>query len=261
MGIGLRAVTRRNVIAVAIGTLLAGAPLLAFDFWLNGLIDRQGQEDIDTSAKRAVALAESRVNQVTAALDRPRRAWRGFLPCRQRGNDAARHLRHRADQGSGADWRRWGDALHRSRLAARRAQVLSSEPLFGAKGYTLDIVQVGNGEHMVRLRRKIDAGPRASRRWCRRCCSCRRCPPNGGPFSAKRRDVTRDGHVIGIAGEGSPAPTTWSPAACVRTNTASRSKISIPRASSRWPSHEDFERLGIFAASGVALLLVGVWPY
>ena len=50
MGLVVRAFTRRNIIAIAVGVLLAGAPLVAFDFWLGGLIDRQGQEEVDTSA-------------------------------------------------------------------------------------------------------------------------------------------------------------------------------------------------------------------
>ncbi len=43
MGLVVRVFTRRNLIAIAIGVLLAAAPLVAFDFWLDGLIDRQGQ--------------------------------------------------------------------------------------------------------------------------------------------------------------------------------------------------------------------------
>ena len=69
MGSIVRASTRRNIIAIAVGVLLAGAPLVAFELWLGGLIDRQGQAEVETSAKRAIALAESRVTQVVGALD------------------------------------------------------------------------------------------------------------------------------------------------------------------------------------------------
>ncbi len=50
MGRFVRAFTRRNIIAVTVGVLLVGAPLVAFDFWLGGLIYRQGQEEVETSA-------------------------------------------------------------------------------------------------------------------------------------------------------------------------------------------------------------------
>jgi hypothetical protein len=69
MGRFLRALTRRNVIVIVVDVLLAGAPLVRFDFWVGAVIDRQGPEEVETSAKRAISLAESRVNQVMDALD------------------------------------------------------------------------------------------------------------------------------------------------------------------------------------------------
>ena len=69
MGLLARAFTRRNLFAIAAGVFLVGAPLIAFDFWLGGVIDRQGQAEADASAKRAIALAESRTTAVIAALD------------------------------------------------------------------------------------------------------------------------------------------------------------------------------------------------
>ena len=77
MGLIVRALTRKNIFAIVVGVLLAGAPLLAFDFWLGGLIDRQGQEEVDTSAKRAIGLAEFRVTQVIASARRSGGARRG----------------------------------------------------------------------------------------------------------------------------------------------------------------------------------------
>ena len=53
MRLVVRVFTRRNLIAIAIGVLLAAAPLVAFDFWLDGLIDRQGQAEVATAARRA----------------------------------------------------------------------------------------------------------------------------------------------------------------------------------------------------------------
>jgi hypothetical protein len=42
MGSTVRAFSRRNLIAIAAGALLAGVPLIAFDFWLGSMINRQG---------------------------------------------------------------------------------------------------------------------------------------------------------------------------------------------------------------------------
>ena len=52
----MRAVSRRNIIAVVVGGLLAGIPLFAFNYWLEGLIDRQGEVEVGPAAKRAIAL-------------------------------------------------------------------------------------------------------------------------------------------------------------------------------------------------------------
>jgi sensor c-di-GMP phosphodiesterase-like protein len=80
MGLVLRALTRRNLVAIFVGVLLAGAPLLALDFWLDGLIERQGQAEITTAARRAVALANSRLQVVIEALDNL--AAQGVNSCR-----------------------------------------------------------------------------------------------------------------------------------------------------------------------------------
>ena len=69
MGLFVRAFTRQSVIAIAVGVLVAGTPLVVFNFWLSGVIDRQGQEETENSARRAVTFAESRIAQVVSALD------------------------------------------------------------------------------------------------------------------------------------------------------------------------------------------------
>src|ERR1700693_4707004 len=79
-GRGVRGFSRKNLVAIALGVVLAGAPLLAFNYWLSGLIERQGQDEVGTSAKRAIMLAETRVSHVIAALDDL--AARGVDSCR-----------------------------------------------------------------------------------------------------------------------------------------------------------------------------------
>src|SRR5476649_1942945 len=69
MGSVVRAFSRRNLIAIAAGVMLAGAPLVAFDFWLDRLIDTQGGEQVSAAARRAVSLAEARLNQTIGALN------------------------------------------------------------------------------------------------------------------------------------------------------------------------------------------------
>ena len=85
----MRGSARKNLLAIVAGAVLAAGPLLAFNYWLNRLIDRQGQEEIDTSASRAISLAEARVNSVTEALDAL--ATQGVEACRPSQIEAMRY--------------------------------------------------------------------------------------------------------------------------------------------------------------------------
>src|SRR5690242_1117457 len=65
----VRALTRQNLIAIAVGALLAGASLLAFNLWIGHLVDAEGRRAIDNAAQRAVSVANARLSQALAALD------------------------------------------------------------------------------------------------------------------------------------------------------------------------------------------------
>ena len=69
MGRFVRALTRRNLIAIAAGVVLAGVPLLAFNLWIGSLVDGQGQREITNAAMRAVSVANARLSQALTALD------------------------------------------------------------------------------------------------------------------------------------------------------------------------------------------------
>ena len=88
MGLIVRELTRKKIFAVFVGVFIAGTPVLAFDLWLSGLVDRQGQEEVDTSAKRAISLAEFRVTQVVGTLDDL--AKHGVNNCEPRNIEAIR---------------------------------------------------------------------------------------------------------------------------------------------------------------------------
>ncbi|HEY7231744.1 MAG TPA: CSS-motif domain-containing protein, partial [Pseudolabrys sp.] len=69
MGFFARAVTRQSLFAIVVGAVLAGGPFTAFNLWLDNLIERQGESEVGTAAKRAIALAEARVSDAVNALD------------------------------------------------------------------------------------------------------------------------------------------------------------------------------------------------
>ncbi|MEA2993408.1 MAG: hypothetical protein QOD40_2328 [Alphaproteobacteria bacterium] len=60
---------RQKVVAAVAGVALASVGLLAFNYWLNDLIGRQAQEEVEQLAKRKVVLAENRVGRVIATLE------------------------------------------------------------------------------------------------------------------------------------------------------------------------------------------------
>jgi sensor c-di-GMP phosphodiesterase-like protein len=59
----------RKVIAIAVGILLAGAPLVGLNYWVDGLLVRQSANDVETFARRSINLTNARLGMALAALD------------------------------------------------------------------------------------------------------------------------------------------------------------------------------------------------
>ncbi len=70
----------RKLLAVAVGILLAGAPIAGLNFWVDGLVVRQSASDVETFARRSLNLAEMRLGSALTALDAL--AARGVDGCR-----------------------------------------------------------------------------------------------------------------------------------------------------------------------------------
>src|SRR5262245_38566586 len=51
------------------GVLLLGLPSAAFNYRLNGVVERQGQDELDAAARRTIALADSRFTRAMTLLD------------------------------------------------------------------------------------------------------------------------------------------------------------------------------------------------
>ena len=258
MGLVLRAFTRRNLVAVIVGVLLAGAPLLALDFWLNGLIERQGQAEITTAARRAVALANSRLQQVIEALDNL--AAQGVDSCRP---DAIVAMRHAAFSAMpikevalvGPDGQTQCTHLN---LPLGQRNLTASVLLVGAEGYTVDIVQiVQNAQPMVRLRRKVGAGPNEIAALVPALLFLPQVSMEGNPFSAYARIVTHDGTVIGFTGERPKGADARFAVKVPSEKFGFEAEIVAPRG--MLPAeHAGLKWLGLFSAGGIAIILVFV---
>jgi sensor c-di-GMP phosphodiesterase-like protein len=253
MGSALRAVSRKNFLAIFAGVLIAGVPLIAFNIWLGSLIERQGQDEADTSARRAISVAESRVSQVVRTLDDL--AAVGVDSCRsedvtllRRAAFATTPIKEIAVLDPD------GKPLCTDPdLPQGERKILSSEPLGGAAGYTFDIVLLGNGERGVRLRRKVTVGPNSIAALIPAALFLPMVSTNGGPFSAYASVTTPGGVMIGASGEAS----TRDPFVSRLTSERYGFKVAIalPR-EIVLGGRADMQRLGLFATSAIALLLI-----
>jgi len=201
MGFFVRAFSRRNIFAIAVGVFLAGVPLIAFNFWLDGLIEKQGEAEVGTSARRAIALAEARVRDAIGALDGL--ATRGIASCGPAEIEAMRYAAfHTIPVKEIAVVT--GDAetlCTELGLPLGERTMISSELLVGAAGYSLDIIKLATGERMVRLRRQVGSGPNGIAALVPATLFLPQVSTQGNPFSAYARIMTRQGSVIGQVGE------------------------------------------------------------
>jgi sensor c-di-GMP phosphodiesterase-like protein len=253
----VRAFSRKNLIAIAAGVVLAGAPMIALNYWIDWLVDSQGGEQVTTGARRAVSLAEARLNQTIHALDEL--AAKGVNSC---GPGHIETMRQAAFNTStikevaiiGPD----GQTLctHQGPQLGQR-KVMSSEPLSGAEGYTLDIVQIANGQRMVQLRHAAGAGSNALAALVPVILLLPQVTVDGSPFSAYAQISTRDGILIGSTGA-RPADTDAGLAAAAKSaKLGIESEILIPREMVP-AAHTSLKWLGMFAA-GVVITIVAAF--
>lgn len=252
MGRVVRALSRRNLVAIAIGVLLAGAPLLAFNFWLGGVIDRQGQDEVDTSARRAIALAEARVTQVVNALDAL--AARGVVSCRPGDRETMRKASFDTTPIKeisiiGPDGQTLCTDLG---LPLGQRKVVSTEPLVGTD-YLFDILDIENGPRMARLRRP--AGDHAIAALVPSLLFLPQVSTQGGPFSAYAHIATRSHVSIGAVGE---RPRLDADQVFRATATSDKFGFAVEILTPRGrvtADQTDLKWLGMFAAAAIALIV------
>ncbi len=257
MGLIVRELTRKNIFAVFVGVFIAGTPVLAFDLWLSGLIDRQGQEEVDTSAKRAISLAEFRVTQVIGTLDDL--AKRGVNSCEPGNIEAMRQANFDAAPIKevaiiGPDGQTLCTDLG---LPLGNRKLVASEPLFGAAGYSIEIVRLERGQVMVRLRRTIGAGPNGIAALVPAFLFLPQVSSQGDPFSAYAHITTANGAMIGNIGTRPKIDAAVFAASLKSDKFGFDAEISMSR-SSVIAGHAELKWLGMFA-TGAIILALGVF--
>ena len=257
MGSLVRAFSRRNLIAIAAGVMLAGAPLVALDFWLDRLIDTQGSEQVAHAARRAVSLAEARLNQTIGALNEL--AAKGVGSCESSHVELMQQAAfNTATVKEIAIIGPEGQTLctHVGPPLGQR-KVIISEPLRGAEGYSLDIVQIVDGQRMVQLRRAAGAGPNALAALVPVTFLLPQVTVDGSPFSAYAQVSTRDGILIGSTGQRPEHTETAFSFAVKSAQLGMESEIAVPREMVP-TSHANLRWLGIFAA-GIVITVLAIF--
>ena len=195
MGFFVRAVSRRNIIAIVVGALLAGVPLIAFNFWLDSLIDRQGEAEVEHRRQARHRACRGPRQDAVGALDDL--AARGVNSCEPGQIEAMRlcRIQHDSCQGnrrSSAPTERRCAPISACRSASGRCSPPSRWSAL--TGYSV--------RHHCSCRAAsawCDCGarsalvPTALPLWCRRRCSLPQVSTQGGPFSGYARIVTRAG--------------------------------------------------------------------
>lgn len=148
----------KKLIAVVAGALIVGTPVALFNYWLNGLILEQIRDEVDSTARRSITLAEGRISQAMSALDDLAR--RGVATCDAEHLDALRrsNLDHSGIaefsvlDGSGRTLCSDLGVVLRHRVTLTTKQVADNNML-------LDVMSVDEGpQRMLRVRRPVGSG-------------------------------------------------------------------------------------------------------
>lgn len=198
MGIVLRGLSRRNIVAIAAGIVCAGVPLIAFDFWLGGFVDRRAQAELSIAARRAVALVGTRVAQAAASLDAV--TAQGIDSCGPSAIDAMRRAAFDAPPVKeiaivGPD----GKSLcSGSGLPPVPRTLIFTRQL--ANDQSLDVLRVPGGDTMIGLRRKLGAEGRQIAALMPAALLLPQASIEGSEGSAFIKLVAPGGILVGVAG-------------------------------------------------------------
>jgi sensor c-di-GMP phosphodiesterase-like protein len=188
----------KKFLAISAGVLVLGLPSAAFNYRLDGAVERQSREEMNLAARRTMALAESRIARAITILDDL--AARGVNSCSPEHLDALRQatfattpvkeLSVIAPDGSTLCSELSGA------LAAR--EVLASEPLANGVDVRLEVVRLGDRPgQIVRIRRPGEGGGTGLAALIPTELLIPQVSTQGGPFGMNSRVTTRNGTVIG----------------------------------------------------------------
>lgn len=238
--------------------VLAGPPVAALNIWLNGLVERQGQEELELAARRHMALSEARIARTVAALDEL--AARAIDSCRPSNIDALRQATFATTPVKELSI----VALDGRTLCTdvgnqpEQRKVLTSEPLSGGSRNLLELVRLGDQpESWLRIRRPGAAPNNGVAALVPAALFVPQVSAAGAPPSFRARMLTAGGALIAEAGQ--VAPDAIGGDAVVADLTSSRYAIHTTLSSSPaglTASQTDLRAIGAIASGLLAIILL-----
>jgi sensor c-di-GMP phosphodiesterase-like protein len=253
MGRILRALTRRNLIAIVAGVLLASVPLVAFDFWLGAVLNRQGNAEVALATRRALSLADTRLNQAGVTLDGL--VGQGVDSCEPRDLETMRRAAFEAAAVKavavlGPD----GQTICTTLDLPFRDKLVSTETWSNSGGTGFDIVRLPDGRAMIRLRRKATSGDNEIAVFVPAVLLLPQVTIKGSPLSAFVRLTTRGGALIGVIGQRPQQADTAFAVKLASDQYDIVAQILVPRGMVP-AEREDLQLIGLLCIAAVILIL------
>jgi sensor c-di-GMP phosphodiesterase-like protein len=251
---------RKLLVAIAVGVVLAGPPVAAFNYWLSGLVERQGREDLELSARRHMALSEARVARVLTALDDL--TTRAIDSCKPAHVDAMRQATFAASPIKelsiiGPDGRTLctdvGNPLDQRR-------VVSSEPLSADSPILIETIRLGPaGESWVRFRKPGAGGANGIAALVPAALFVPQVSNGGHPMNFHARMLTARGTPVGESGElqDGADPTNFIVADFSSSRYALRAHITA-RKNNVAPGQSDLRAIGVVVSGLLAILILSL---
>jgi sensor c-di-GMP phosphodiesterase-like protein len=252
---------RKLLMAIAIGVALTAPPVAALNIWLSSVVERRGQEELGLSARRTMALAETRIARVTAMLDDL--AQRAIDTCRAADLQALQQATFATAPVKefsivAADGR---TLCSENGAETEPRTIISSEPLTDDNRFLLDVVRLAaQPGQWVRIRRPAGSSGHAIAALVPAEMFFPHVSAHGAPLGFHIRLVTRAGSLIAEAGAAPAAGTGRQDLLAVAASSQRFGFKAIVSASASAldADHRDLRALGTIASGLLAVFILAL---
>lgn len=245
----------KKIIAVVAGVLIAGVPMATLNYWLGGFVERQSQNEIDSVAKRAIALVDYRIGRAVTVLDDLAAA--GVASCRADHLDALRDANLKASPIKelsilAPDGRTLCSDLG---TAPGERVVMTAQTITARPDAVLELIRIGDTDQFVRVRRPALAGENILAAVIPADLLVPRTSSRGGMLSVHARMMMQNGTFISDVG---PVSDTNSRLSSTQTSGLYGLTVDTSvRRSVVATDYQDLQTLGFFFTGILAVTLIG----